>query len=102
MSTCRASLPANTTSCPVRHRSIEEIWYVLAGSGDFYCSGIDEGKPFRLSPGVHFLLPAATEFQFRSDRDGPLEVFIVTAPPWPGDEEAQQASGVWPSGQRED
>jgi hypothetical protein len=34
-------------------------------------------------------------FQFRTTRDGPLEILIGTFPEWPGPEEAVRARGLW-------
>ena len=66
-----------------RHRTVEEIWYVLAGSGEMWLSdGVDEAV-VALAPGTCLTIPLGAAFQFRAGGDGPLDAFAVTMPPWP-------------------
>jgi len=78
----------------VRHRTDEEIWFVLRGSGRMWRRP-DGGEPVEvdLAPGVSLTIPVGTAFQFRSTGREPLEVLGVTMPPWPGDGEAVTAEG---------
>jgi mannose-6-phosphate isomerase-like protein (cupin superfamily) len=87
-------LPGAVTRA-VRHRSVEELWYVLAGEGQLWRSdGLTEHVT-SLRPGVALSLPLGTSFQFRTLGAEPLAVVIVTLPPWPGEDEAIPVPGAW-------
>jgi mannose-6-phosphate isomerase-like protein (cupin superfamily) len=78
---------------PVQHRTVHELWYVVAGSGEMVV-GSDE--PFALRPGVAVHIAPRARFQFRAGPDG-LDVVGVTMPPWPLDrDEADEAPAYWP------
>jgi mannose-6-phosphate isomerase-like protein (cupin superfamily) len=85
-------LPPGQVSHAVRHRTVEEIWYVLSGTGEMWRS--DTGL-VPLQPGVCLTIPRGVAFQFRSLADAPLAAVAMTMPPWPGDGEAEPAVGVW-------
>lgn len=51
-----------------------------------------------MSAGTSLTIPPRTAFQFRNTGMGPLRILIVTMPPWPGPQEAEEAVGVWPAG----
>ena len=105
LSTARGSmahfqLGARRTSLAVRHRTVEEIWYVLVGRGEMWCLlGADESI-VALEPGVTLVIPVGTSFQFRSLGPGPLAAVAVTMPPWPGPDEAEPVDGCpdWADG----
>lgn len=83
-------------SAAVRHRTVEELWYVVEGTGRMwrrYPDGAEEVAD--LVPGVSLLIPVGTAFQFRNDGDGPFSAVGTTMPPWPGDDEAEPADGPW-------
>jgi len=87
------TLAPGVVSAAVRHRTVEEIWFVLAGQGEMWrCQGPRE-EVVALSPGTCVSIPVGTAFQFRSTGAAPLEVVAVTMPPWPGDGEAESATG---------
>lgn len=98
--TARASLvhvslaPAQV-SRPVRHRSVEELWYVVAGQGELWRSLGGREHVVAVSAGTAVTLPAGTAFQFRASGAQPLAAVCVTVPPWPGDSEAEPATGHW-------
>jgi mannose-6-phosphate isomerase-like protein (cupin superfamily) len=71
-------------SRPVRHRSVEEIWYVLAGEGRLW----HEGRVRPLAPGDVAVIRTGVGFQFAADR-GELRFLCFTSPPWPGESEAE-------------
>ena len=79
----------------VRHRTIEEIWYVIAGCGEIWRAqdGREEVAP--LVAGTCLTIPVGTAFQFRAGPDDGLEIVGVTMPPWPGDAEAEAVQGRW-------
>lgn len=80
----------------VRHRTVEEIWFVLSGHGALWRRQDGRAETVALSPGVCATIPAGTEFQFRAFADD-LEIAAVTMPPWPGEGEAAFAEGIWPA-----
>lgn len=90
-----ARLPPGAASKAVVHRSVEELWYVVAGEGEMWRRRGAHEEIVPLRPGVALSIPVGTEFQFRNLGDGPLDVVLVTMPPWPGAEEAMPAAGPW-------
>ena len=88
-------LPAGQVSFAVTHRTVEEIWYVLGGSGEMWRRSGDREETVPLEAGVCLTIPTGTEFQFRAGRSGPLSVIGVTMPPWPGSGEAVAVEGRW-------
>jgi len=88
-------LAAGKTSQAVVHRTVEEIWYVLAGRGEMWRKQDEHEEIIALEPGVCLTIPQGTVFQFRSTREGSLGVIAVTMPPWPGEGEASEVPGRW-------
>jgi mannose-6-phosphate isomerase-like protein (cupin superfamily) len=82
---------------PVQHRTVEEVWYCVAGEGELWRKSDAAEEIVALRPGVAISLPLGTRFQFRATRSAPLEVIITTLPPWPGEDEAftPEGGGVW-------
>ena len=80
----------------VAHRTVDEIWYILAGLGVMWRQLGDQEETVRLEPGVCITIPRGTKFQFRSLGPGPLQAVAITMPPWPGDQEAYFVEGIWP------
>lgn len=91
------SLGAGQVSGPVRHQTVEELWYFIEGQGEVWRRppGAATGEVTLVRPGTALDLPVATHFQFRNTSTRPLRFIIVTMPPWPGDEEAVPVDGVW-------
>lgn len=87
-------LPAGRTSRAVRHRTVEEIWYVLAGGGEMWRARDGREDVVPLVPGTCLTIPVGTAFQFRAGAAA-LAAVAVTMPPWPGAEEAEFCDGVW-------
>jgi mannose-6-phosphate isomerase-like protein (cupin superfamily) len=86
--------PGQTTRA-VRHQSVEELWYCVAGTGQVWRRSAEAHEFVDLRPGTALSIPVATDFQFRSSGDEPLEMIITTMPPWPGDAEATPVTGCW-------
>jgi mannose-6-phosphate isomerase-like protein (cupin superfamily) len=82
-------------SAPVRHRSVEELWYVLSGEGEMWRRDAVGEAVVSLLPGLCLSLPLGTDFQFRCLGSETLRAVAVTLPPWPGAEEALPVSGRW-------
>jgi mannose-6-phosphate isomerase-like protein (cupin superfamily) len=80
----------------VAHRTVEEVWYVVAGQGRMWRAADGREEVVELRPGVSLTVPLGTRFQFRNDGDEPLAAVGVTMPPWPGDDEADRVAGPWP------
>jgi mannose-6-phosphate isomerase-like protein (cupin superfamily) len=89
-SMAHAELPAGAVTRPVRHRTVEELWYVVSGSGQIAVG--DEIVALRSGSSV--AIPTGTPFQFRAGYAG-LGVVMTTMPPWPGPDEAEPAEGPW-------
>jgi mannose-6-phosphate isomerase-like protein (cupin superfamily) len=86
-------LPAGRTSSPVRHRTVEELWYVLEGGGEVWRQRA--GEPPRIDAvcaGDSLRIPVDTQFQFRAVATD-LKLLLATMPPWPGAHEAVAGTG---------
>ena len=84
------------TSRAVTHRTVEEIWFFLAGRGELWrAQGGEPETIVPVEPGVCLTIPLGTRFQFRSFGPEPLCAVAVTMPPWPGDGEAVVVQGKW-------
>lgn len=83
---CR--LPVGAVTIPVRHRTVEEVWYFLAGAGQVWRKQGQREQVLDVAPGLSLTIPLGTDFQFRNTGDVPLEFIIATTPPWPGEDEA--------------
>lgn len=88
-------LATGQTSVAVRHRSVEEIWYFLRGSGEMWRKSRDEEEVVALSAGVCVTIPLDTAFQFRVTGEEPLAAIGATIPPWLEIGEAVIVSGPW-------
>ncbi|PKB71836.1 MAG: hypothetical protein BZY87_03550 [SAR202 cluster bacterium Io17-Chloro-G6] len=80
---------------PVRHRTVEEVWYVLEGAGRVWRCPPDTAPaifpPMDVVPGDALVIPTGWSFQFNASPDGHLRFLCHTTPPWPGDDEAVPA-----------
>lgn len=83
---CR--LPAGAVSIPVQHRTVEEVWVILAGAGEVWRRQGNREETLAVAPGMSLTIPLGTQFQFRALGGAPLEFMITTSPPWPGADEA--------------
>ena len=75
---------------PVRHRRVDELWFVVAGTGSIWRQSVGVTK---LTPGTAVAIEAGAAFQFRADDDG-LAV-AATIPAWTDGDEAEPADGIW-------
>ena len=91
------SLAPGQVSSPVRHRSVEEIWYFLRGTGELWRKPAEaaSGAVVPVGRGTAVDIPLGAHFQFRNTGVNPLEIVIVTMPPWPGEDEAVPVPGFW-------
>lgn len=88
-------LPAGAVSYAIVHRTVEEIWYFVAGRGELWRRSGEREEIVAVGPGVSATIPLGTRFQFRAAADAPLAFVAVTMPPWPGDGEAEIVEGKW-------
>jgi len=88
-------LPPGETSVAVVHRTVEEIWYFLAGLGEMWLGEADRGDVVDVAAGTCITIPVGTRFQFRSIGEEPLTAIGTTMPPWPGPGEAVVTEGRW-------
>ncbi len=79
----------------VTHRTVEEIWYCLAGDGEMWRKQDEREEVIRLRPGLCLTIPLGTHFQFRSAQDSSFSAVAITMPPWPGEGEAIRVEGRW-------
>ena len=85
-------LPAGERSQPVRHRTVEEIWYVLSGRGELWRRAPDgEERRDPLEPGRTAVIPTGWAFSIDASQEADLVFLCHTSPPWPGAEEAEPA-----------
>jgi mannose-6-phosphate isomerase-like protein (cupin superfamily) len=91
------SLPPKAVSKAVAHRTVEEIWYVVAGRGRMWRKLGGQEETIELSAGVSLSIPTGTHFQFRCDGPEALTILGATMPPWPGEGEAYFVEGAWPA-----
>lgn len=89
------TLAPGAVARPVAHRTVEELWHVVAGHGRMWRRLGETERIDALAPGTSLALPTGTAFQFRCDGDTPLTVVGVTMPPWPGEQEAYPVTGAW-------
>ena len=88
-------LAPRQTSTAMTHRSVEEIWFVLAGHGEMWRRQGEREEIVPLEAGVCLTIPRGTHFQFRALGEAPLAAVGVTMPPWPGEGEAMVVPGPW-------
>jgi len=88
-------LPPGRTSTAVTHRTVEEIWFFVSGSGEMWRKQGDREEIVRVEPGMCLTIPLGTHFQFRALGGEPLAAVGVTMPPWPGESEAVAVQGKW-------
>jgi mannose-6-phosphate isomerase-like protein (cupin superfamily) len=94
-SACEVRLPPGGISVPVRHRTVEEIWYFLSGEGEVWRQAPDGTScTVTVSPDSALTIPLGCRFQFRNTGAGDLRFLCVTTPPWPGEHEAIVEPGV--------
>ena len=89
------TLPPGAVARAVTHRTVEELWYVLAGQGRIWRRLGAQEEVIELAAGISLSIPTGTAFQFRCDGDAPLVILGATMPPWPGEAEAIPIAGKW-------
>ena len=88
-------LARGRASDAIRHRSVDEIWFVLSGRGEMWRRDGAREEIVALEPGICVTIPVGTHFQFRASDGESLNAIGVTMPPWPGPDEAVTVPGKW-------
>ena len=103
-SAVEVTIAPGEASRPVRHRTVEEVWYVLEGSGEVWrcppnAPGSSSAAPVSVVPGDALTIPTGWAFQFRAGAEAALRFLCVTIPAWPGMDEAVDVGegGHWPA-----
>ena len=82
--------PGGRTAC-VSHSTIEEIWYIVRGTGVFHrqAPGGSGEEAAEVAAGDALLIP--TGYRFWVENTGPSDLVFLCCgtPPWPGPQEAQ-------------
>ena len=89
------SLSPGRVSIAVAHRTVEELWFCLEGSGQLWRGLGEREEVVELVTGVSVSIPLGARFQFRNTGEGTLRFIIATIPAWPGDDEAYPVPGRW-------
>lgn len=79
----------------VTHRTVEEVWFILAGRGEMWRKQGEREEYVQLEPGVCLTIPVGAHFQFRADPAEAVTAVAITMPPWPGEDEAIFVAGPW-------
>ncbi len=90
------TLQPGQVSLAVTYLTVEELWYVVDGTGELWRKQGNREEITELWPGMSVSIPLDTDFQFRCTGVDPLECVIVTNPPWPGEHEAVRVPDYWP------
>lgn len=88
-------LGAGRVARAVTHRTVEEVWFVVAGRGEMWRRQGEREETVALEPGVCLTIPLGTHFQFRASPTEAIAAVGVTMPPWPGESEAVAVRGPW-------
>ena len=91
------TLGPGQTARAVAHRTVEEVWYFLAGTGRMWRRFGEREEITAVAPGLSLSIPLGTHFQLRNDGEAPLAAVAITMPPWPGADEAYVVEGRWPA-----
>jgi mannose-6-phosphate isomerase-like protein (cupin superfamily) len=91
------TLPPGGVSLAVRHKTVEEIWYFLEGSGEVWRKLDGHEQVTAVRSRDCLTIPPACHFQFRNTGSDLLTFVIATMPPWPGASEAARVDDHWPT-----
>ncbi|HUG15394.1 MAG TPA: cupin domain-containing protein [Thermomicrobiales bacterium] len=96
-SMAHGTLPPGGVSLAIRHRTVEELWFVTEGRGQVWRRLGEGDEIVDVVAGSSLSIPAGASFQFRntSETGEPLCFIMCTMPPWPGPDEAEFVDGPW-------
>lgn len=96
-SMARFRLAPGAVTKAVRHRTVDELWFVVDGRGALWRQQDGREEIVILEKGVAASIPVGTAFQFRADAQHDLTIVGVTMPPWTSADEAERVEGRWPA-----
>ena len=96
-SMAHCTLPPGAVSRAIRHRTIEELWYVIAGTGQVWRKTAEREDVVDVAAGNSVAIPTGAHFQFRNTGVMPFVFVAATMPPWPGGDEAVRVADFWPT-----
>lgn len=82
-------------STAVKHKTVEELWYVISGQAEMWRSQDGREEVVLLNAGISLSIPLGTSFQFKTVGTLPFAAVGVTMPPWPKHDEAVPVAGPW-------
>ena len=89
------TLGSGEVTRPARHRTVEEVWYVLEGQGRVWRCPLETDpeavEPVEVRAGDALAIPTGWRFQFQAGPAQTLRFLCYTTPPWPGPAETQPA-----------
>lgn len=97
-SMAHGTLPPGGVSLAIRHRTVEEMWFVTQGHGQVWRSLDGHAEIVDVTTGASLSIPIGAAFQFRNTSPTePFAFIMCTMPPWPGPNEAEFVDGPWES-----
>lgn len=94
-SVCHCRLPTGGISKAVRHKTVEEFWYFIKGTGEVWRQIGTSEVITAAKPGIGLNIATGTHFQFRNTGSEALEFLIYTMPPWTDKSEAVEVDDKW-------
>lgn len=94
-SMAHGTLPVGGVSLAIRHRTVEELWFILSGTGEVWRRLDDHEEKVSVQAGTSLSIPVGTAFQFRNTGATPFTFLMCTMPAWPGPDEAERVNGAW-------
>ena len=89
------TIPRHQTIRAVRHKTVDEIWFVLEGEGEMWREKDGHSSVTIVRPGDSVAIPVGVTFQVRNSSDSDLRVLGQTMPAWPNNDEAEYVDGPW-------
>jgi mannose-6-phosphate isomerase-like protein (cupin superfamily) len=101
-SMAHGTLAPGSTSLAIRHRTVEEIWFVLDGQAEIWRQLGEQESIVVVQRDDALTIPLGTSFQFRTVGQIPFQFIMCTMPPWPDADEAVHVPGIWQVGNAND
>lgn len=90
------TLPPGGVSLAIMHRTVEEVWYIIAGRAQVWRKHGEHETIVDVAPGSALTIPTGAHFQFRTSGPEPFQIVMCTMPPWSGAHEAVRVPDRWP------
>lgn len=95
---CECTLGPGAVTAAVQHKVVEELWYVVSGSGQLWRQDNEETLTVDIRKGDSLAIPVGVPFQFRAGLDEPLVMLLTTMPGWGNELDADgpiTVEGAW-------